>query len=80
MMQLIKILEEYKRDKENLRSNNWWINELECALVLKLEPISSLHDYETIPSGLTKDNIQKLIKKYCNTDDYMCVILLPENE
>ncbi|NLK45880.1 MAG: insulinase family protein [Treponema sp.] len=78
---LTKILEEYKRDKEkNLRSNNWWINELECALVLKLEPISSLHDYETIPSGLTKDNIQKLIKKYCNTDDYMCVILLPENE
>ena len=74
-----KILEEYKRGKEsNLRSNSWWLSELQLALVQGTEPVSSLNDYNTIPSQLTKENIQKLVKKYCDTSDYMRVILLPE--
>lgn len=76
---LLKLREQYRRGKEtSLRSNSWWLSELQLVYGKSGEPASLLNDFDTIPAQFTGENMQSLVKKYCPVDDYVRVILEPE--
>ena len=77
---LLKLREQYRRSKEtSLRSNSWWLSELQLVYGKSGEPASLLNDFDTIPAQFTGENMQSLVKKYCPVDDYVRVILEPEH-
>lgn len=75
-----KLTETYRRTKEvNLRSNDWWLGALEGILVSDSRPVSFALDSESVPSWVTSKSMQELAVKYLDTENYVCVYLVPEN-
>lgn len=72
-----KARELYKRQKEkSLEQNKYWLNAIKNCYV-------SDYDFDKIPSyeamdDITSKNFQAVAKKYINTDEYLKVVLYPE--
>ena len=76
---LIKIKEMHRREHElNLKENSYWLNALYTRYWNNLDPIGILKVVEKIENLTTKD-IQEAAQRYLNSENYIHVVLLPEN-
>ena len=76
---LQKVTETQRRQYElNLKSNSFWLNNLEFRYLHKLDPLGIL-DYLDLVDNLTLDDIQQAAKKYFNIKNYVRVVLIPES-
>ncbi|MCB0284079.1 MAG: insulinase family protein [Calditrichaeota bacterium] len=76
---LKKVKEIHTRNYEtNLRENSYWLNKIEFSLFNNLDPSEVLRVQEMI-DALSLDDVQKAAQKYLNTDNYIEVILYPED-
>ncbi len=76
---LQKIREQYRRDvEEGHKQNNWWSNVLRSYTMYDLD-FDTLLDYKKRMERITAENIQRIANKYINPDEYIRVILYPED-
>lgn len=77
---LTKIKETQKRTSEvNLKKNGYWKGQLRAFYEHGWDDYEKITDYEKSIDALSSDDIQKVAKKYLDTEDYIMLILNPEN-
>jgi zinc protease len=73
-----KSKEIYRRDKEkNLQKNGWWLNALTNSYIYNLG-FESIASYEALDL-ITSEELQRVANKYLNTEEYIRVVLYPED-
>ena len=76
---LDKVKETWKKKyHENLQSNDAWLDNLSTAFIDQNNPENIL-DYEQKVDALTVQDLQKAAKKFLNMNNYVKVVLYPEN-
>ncbi|MBN1407965.1 MAG: insulinase family protein [Calditrichaceae bacterium] len=76
---LQKVTETQRRQFElSLKSNSFWLNNLEYRYFNNLDPAGIL-DYLDLVESLALNDIQQAAQKYFNFNNYVRVVLLPEN-
>jgi zinc protease len=60
-----------------MRENQYWLGQLQAS-VLYNDDFSRLLDYEKRVMALTTDDIKIAAKRYLPSDNYVQVVLLPE--
>ena len=77
---LQKVTEAQRRQYElGLKSNSFWINNLEFRYFNDLDPAGIL-DYPSQVDSLTLEDIHEASKKYLNENHYVRVVLYPESQ
>lgn len=77
---LQKVTETQRRQYEvNLKSNAFWLNNLEYRYFHKLDPEGILNYLELV-NNLTLEDIRQAAEKYFNINNYVRVVLYPENK
>ena len=67
----------YKRDKEkNLKENKYWIGSIKNCLIYD-ESFDKIASYDILDE-FTAEEIQRVAKEYINSDEYLKVVLYPE--
>ncbi len=75
---LMKVKETQRREMEtNLKQNQYWLRGLERAYFLGQEP-TNIVTYEESIEGLTVEDLKETANKYFNFDQYIQVVLYPE--
>ena len=75
-----KIKEIQRREREkNLKENNFWLGQLMNAVRLE-EPLDQFLRYEKMIDGLTAEAIRDAARKYLDMENYIQVVLLPEEK
>jgi len=73
-----KIKEMQRRDREtSLKENSYWLYALRRAETYQEDPLNILESQQLIES-LTVESVRAAAVKYLNTDNYIQVVLLPE--
>lgn len=73
-----KIKEIQRREREtNLEENNWWLGQLRSA-VLNDGPLNEWMRYEAMIDALDADMLLEAAQKYINMDNYIEIVLYPE--
>lgn len=73
-----KVKEQQKRSREeNLESNRYWLGQVR-AYVTNGRDFETFYDYEKNIEKLNAKDLKKIAKKYLNTDDYIQIVLMPE--
>ena len=76
---LHKVKETQKRELEsNLKLNSYWLNRLFASYYHKTN-VEDIPNYEKYINNLSAEDIQKAAKKYFNEDDFMKIVLYPNN-
>ncbi len=76
---LDKVTEIKSRNYEtNLRENRFWLGKIEAAYFHNL-PLESILNYPKLIEGLSLQDIQDAAKKFLDTQNYIDVVLYPEN-
>ena len=77
---LQKVTETQRRQYEvNLKSNSFWLNNLEYRCFHDLEP-RGIMDYLNLVENLTLEDIQQAAKEYFDINNYVRVVLYPEEK
>jgi zinc protease len=63
--------------RKSMRENQYWLGQLQAS-VLYNDDFSRLLDYEKRVMALTTDDIKIAAKRYLPSDNYVQVVLLPE--
>lgn len=75
---LQKVTETQRRQYEvNLKSNSFWLNNLEYRYFHNIDP-KGIMDYLTLVDSLTLEDIQQAAQKYFNVNNYVRVVLYPQ--
>lgn len=75
---LMKVKETQRREMEtNLKQNQYWLRGLERAYFLGQDP-TNVVSYEESIEGLTVEDLKETANKYFNFDQYVQVVLYPE--
>jgi zinc protease len=75
---LKKVKETQRREMEtNLKQNEYWLRGLEQAYFMDMDPIN-LVEYDESIKGLTVEDLKETANKYFNFDQYVQVVLYPE--
>ncbi len=75
---LTKVVEIQRRErKDNLEKNRYWLNSLQSYYYNGMD-LSGYHEYEAQIEKLTSDDIKTSAIKYLKTDNYIKVVLMPE--
>ena len=75
-----KIKEQHLRKREtDLKTNRFWLSAIHNLYVNKRDP-KVLLDFEKTINTLTPEILQKTAKEYFNDNNYVRVVLYPENE
>ena len=73
-----KVREAAKRNHEvNLKENGFWLETLSSADFHGLDPTQVLR-YGTMVDSLTANTVQRAAQRYLDKDNYVRVVLLPE--
>ena len=64
--------------EENIKRNNYWLNNLQDCY-LKGTDFSRFIDYEKKIEGISSDELQRVTSKYINLNEYIRVVLVPED-
>jgi len=64
--------------EENIKRNNYWLNNLQDCY-LKGTDFSRFIDYEKKIEGISSDELQRVTSKYVNLNEYIRVVLVPED-
>ncbi|MFI5128867.1 MAG: M16 family metallopeptidase [Chitinophagales bacterium] len=76
---LDKVKETWKKKyRENLQSNDAWLDNLSTAFIDQNNPENIL-DYEQKVDALTVQDLQKAAKKFLGMNNYVKIVLYPEN-
>ena len=76
---LDKVKETWKKQYEtNIQSNDFWLNNLSSAWINQDNPENIL-DYEQKVNEVTTEGVQKAAQKFLTLNDYVKVVLYPEN-
>ncbi len=76
---LTKVKEAQRRKREvDLKENTFWLNVLESYYYHGEDPMEIL-EYDKLVDSLTLDNIRETAQKYFNMDNYVKVVLYPED-
>ncbi len=76
---LKKVKEIQIREYEtNLKKNNFWMSNLEYKYYHN-DPPEDILNYLTLVNALTVDKVQKVARKYLNTENFVQVVLYPED-
>src|SRR6185503_6977010 len=76
---LDKVKETWKKKyRENLQSNDAWLDNLSTAFIDQNNPENIL-DYEQKVDALTVKDVQNAAKKFLNMNNYVKIVLYPEN-
>jgi zinc protease len=76
---LQKVKEIQIRDYEtNLKENNFWISNLEYKYFHN-DPPEDILNYLTLVNALTMDRVKEVAQKYLDIDNYVQVVLYPED-
>ena len=76
---ITKVVENQKREHEvNLQENGFWLNSLEAADFHGLDPRQAL-EYPAMVDSLSIEAVQRAAQRYFNMDNYVRVVLYPEN-
>lgn len=74
-----KIKETQRRDREeNLKKNNYWLGQI-SAYYRNGTDLNSFNEYDKQIEALTGKEIQEAAKKYLNINNYVQIVLMPEN-
>ena len=63
---------------KNIKENKYWLDELK-TMYFNNTSNYRLHEYETMINSVNKEDIKTLANKYLNTNNYVKVVLYPEN-
>ncbi|MDT8325007.1 MAG: insulinase family protein, partial [Bacteroidota bacterium] len=75
-----KIKEMQRREREtNLKENSWWMGQLQGAIMYN-EPLNRWMQYDDMIKALDADMLMQAAKKYLNMDNYLQVVLYPEEK
>jgi zinc protease len=75
-----KIKEMQRREREtNLKENGWWLGQLRAA-VLNGEPLNTWQQYDSMIEKLDANMLQAAAKRYLNMNNFVQVVLLPEEK
>ena len=75
---LKKIKETQRRHREeNLKKNRYWVNQLNSYYTNKLD-LDSFYEREKLVEALTSEDIIAAVNKYLNMNEYIKVVLMPE--
>jgi zinc protease len=75
-----KIKEIQRREREtSMKENNFWLGQLVRAVSLN-EPLNQFLEYERMIDALTADMILDAARTYITLDEYIQVLLLPEDK
>jgi len=75
---LTKVREIQRRKREkDLKENRFWLDELEDCLTHQEDPLTIL-EYGKLVDGLTLEAIRNAARTYFNLENYVTVVLLPE--
>lgn len=75
---LIKAREIYKREKEKkLEENNYWLSAIKNCLMYGYE-FESIASFDRI-DDITSENMQRVAQQYIDLENYLQVVLYPEN-
>jgi zinc protease len=75
-----KIKEIQRREREtSMKENNFWLGQLVRAVSLN-EPLNEFLEYERMIDALTADMILDAARTYITLDEYIQVLLLPEDK
>ena len=76
---LLKIKETHRREYEtSLKENDFWLNGLQFSYFHGENPLNLIHYHDMI-DHLTAADIQEAAKQYLNRDNYVMVVLYPED-
>jgi len=76
---MAKIKEIYRRKREkDLKSNKFWLSTLQFYYFHGEDPLNLL-ELDKLMEDLTPEEIQKAAQRYFNMDNYVKVVLLPED-
>jgi len=76
-----KARESALRDHEvGLRENGYWLSRLQFYLERGMEPSAILEGPAAWIHDISGSDLQEVANRYLNTDQYVQVILIPENE
>jgi zinc protease len=76
---LQKVKEAQRRSFEtDARQNNWWVAHITAAVRLGMEP-DGMANLPALIDGLTSDQIAEAARLYLTPEQYVKVVLLPEN-
>ncbi len=64
--------------EENIKKNHYWLNNLQDCY-LKGTDFSRFIDYEKRIEGISSDELQRVTSKYINLNEYIRVVLVPED-
>jgi len=74
-----KVQEKQKQSREvDLKENKFWLDQLSSSYFHGLNP-SGIIDYEVLVDDLSVESIQKAANDYLNLNNYVKVVLYPEN-
>jgi zinc protease len=65
--------------RKNLRENSYWLGHLQTAALYGTDPATVL-DYERLVNAITTQDIQAAAKRYLTRNNYVQVVLEPENK
>lgn len=67
-----------KKRKENLKENNFWLSALKYNDFHKMDVLDN-DKYDSFVNDMTADDIKNIASKYIKDDNYVEIILMPEN-
>jgi len=77
---IVKVKETQRREWEvNLKENNFWVNRL-WAFYIYAYDLEDFYEYAERIDQLTPEIIQEAVKKYFNEENYIEVVLKPEQK
>ena len=75
---LQKVKETQRRNREeNLKQNRFWLNQISGYYYNKSE-LETFFEAESLTEGMNSSDLQEAAKKYINTENYVKVVLMPE--
>jgi len=76
---LKKVKETQRRNREeSLKQNNYWLSQLRSFYFAELS-LDSFYQSEELTTRLSSNDLQEAANKYINMDNYVKVVLMPEN-
>ena len=74
-----KLRESYRRNFEtNQNNSDWWVDVIASCMVFKYMPTEAAYDSAFGLRYITSEVLNEQAKKYLDTDNYVCVSLVPE--
>jgi len=75
---LQKIKETQRRNREeNLKINRYWLNQLR-AYYYNQSNLNTFYESEELTEGITSDDLKAAANKYINMENYVKIVLIPE--